>query len=60
MMVGERVSNPGLSPDSRAKNEKRNERVKSNGRLVLVSARLTTFTHPAYQPGSLPGPFGES
>ena len=31
--------------------------VKPNGRLVLVSSRITAFTHPAYQTGGLPVPF---
>ena len=30
---------------------------KPNGRLVLVSFVIADFTHPAYQPGGLPGPF---
>ena len=28
--------------------------VKPNERLVLVSSRITAFTHPAYQTGGLP------
>ena len=30
---------------------------KPNGRLVLVSSRITAFIHPAYQTGGLPVPF---
>ena len=31
--------------------------VKPNGRLVLVSSRITAPAHPAYQTGGLPVPF---